>query len=92
MDNRLEEKPKDLLDLEKGIQEIHSYRNAVQAATFPGKEIISGASLLKFLNDSFKQLQDAHKIHPWIKKAVELAEAAKAELAAKDAQSSDENK
>lgn len=50
-----------LASLEKALGELHSYINAIKAATFSGKNLEDGAKLLKFLQDNFKTLQQQHQ-------------------------------
>jgi hypothetical protein len=53
---KLEELTKKTEGLNKALSELNDYRNAVKAATFPGKSIEDAAKLLKFLNDNYTSL------------------------------------
>ena len=57
----MEQDKKVLAGLEKALGELHSYKNAIREATFPGKKLEDAAKLLKFLEDNFKSLQKQHQ-------------------------------
>jgi hypothetical protein len=67
------EKPQDVVNMEKALKELNDYRNALNAATFPGKEVINAGKLQNFIKDSYDQLLDKLKNHEWVKKAQEEA-------------------
>lgn len=75
-DNPLPEKPQDVLDLENALKDLHFYKVAVGAATFPGAQLKSGSKLLEFLEKTFKQLEDQYKEHPYIQDLISKSKAA----------------
>jgi len=52
--------------MERAIQDVSSYKTAVGAATFPGAQLKQAASLLNFLQETFKQLESKYMEHPFI--------------------------
>lgn len=61
------EKPQEVLDLEKALMDINSYRAAVGASTFPGSQAKNINNLLGFLEQTFKQLMSQYQDHPFMK-------------------------
>jgi argonaute-like protein implicated in RNA metabolism and viral defense len=67
----LPEKPKEVVDLETALMDLNSYRTAVVASTIPGAQIKAANKLLGFIEETFKQLEEKYREHPYVKDLIE---------------------
>jgi hypothetical protein len=80
------EKPQELLDLEKAVVDLNAYNSAVRAGSFPGTHAQAVTGLLSFLKQTFQQLEEQYRNHPFnqelMRQAQEQAAKDEAEIAA----------
>lgn len=67
----LPEKPKDVSDLETALIDLNSYRTAVVASTIPGAQVKAANKLLGFIEETYKQLEEKYREHPYVKDLIE---------------------
>jgi hypothetical protein len=67
-------KPQDLIEIENAVMDLNAYNAAVKAGTFPGAHAQAVAGLLKFLKDTFQQLEAQYRAHPYAQELMKKAE------------------
>jgi lipid A disaccharide synthetase len=87
-ENNQDARPQDVKDLQKAIEDIHAYKNVVALGVFPGRNASEVSRLSAFLSETYKQLEAKFMEHPYIQ---DLIAKAKADQAAKNAESSESN-
>lgn len=73
--------PQEVLDLQKTVGELSTYRTAFGVATFPGSQVEAATNLRNFLNETYQQVLKQFNEHPYVVKV--RADAAKREEEAK---------
>jgi hypothetical protein len=67
------EKPSELLEIEKAVMDLNAYHNAVRTGTFAGNQAQAVVGLLGFLKQTFQQLEEQYRNHPFIQNEMEKA-------------------
>jgi hypothetical protein len=73
-------KPSELLEIEKAVMDLNAFHSAVKSGSFPGSHAQSVVGLLSFLKQTFQQLEEQYRNHPYIQEEMRKAQ----EQAAKD--------
>ena len=74
-ENNEDTRPQEVKDLQKALEDIHSYKNVVALGTFPGRNSVEVSKLLAFLNETFKQVEAKFMAHPFIQDMIAKARA-----------------
>ena len=81
--NHSSSKPQELIELENAVMDLNAYNAAVKAGTFPGVHAQAVAGLLKFLKETFQQLEAQYRAHPYAQELMKKAEQEQQEAQAK---------
>lgn len=74
-------RPQEVKDLQKAIEDVHSYKNVVALGVFPGRNANEVSRLSSFLNETYKQLEAKFMEHPYIQDLIAKSKAEQAEQA-----------
>lgn len=77
-ENNVDTRPQDVKDMQQALEDIHGYRNAVLAGSFPGRNSGDVTKLLGFLNETFKQIEAQFRATPYIQDLIAKAQAEQA--------------